>query len=62
MGWQNEINLNDMMLYAAPYGGPIALMRNYKKIIRVQGSTNPIIYIYTSSGQKNASIVVNILN
>ncbi|XP_026473948.1 vacuolar protein sorting-associated protein 16 homolog [Ctenocephalides felis] len=57
MGWQNEINLNDMMLYAAPYGGPIALMRNYKKIIRVQGSTNPIIYIYTSSGQKNASIV-----
>lgn len=44
---------------AAPYGGSIAITRDPKKLVKVQGSNKPIIYLHTSSGKLTAKIQVN---
>jgi hypothetical protein len=52
MNWTvDQVDLAGFMVAAAPYGGPIALVRDEKKIVRVKGAaTKPIIYIYSASG------------
>ncbi|XP_078613182.1 vacuolar protein sorting-associated protein 16 homolog isoform X2 [Branchiostoma floridae x Branchiostoma japonicum] len=55
MGWR-DIDLDKFVVAAAPYGGPIALIRDETKLVRVQGSIRPVIYIYTSSGREISSI------
>lgn len=57
MAWQNEVNLENMSVAAAPYGGPIALIRDRKKFVKVQGIGKPIISIYSASGKNISSIV-----
>lgn len=59
MPWQNEINMDNVFIAAAAYGGPIAVIRDRKKFVKVQGSSKPIISIYTSSGKLISSIVWN---
>lgn len=48
------------MLVAAPYGGSIAVTRNPKKLVKVQGANKPMIYLYTSSGKLTAKLQVKI--
>ena len=48
------------MLVAAPYGGSIAVTRNPKKLVKVQGVNKPMIYLYTSSGKLTAKFQVNV--
>lgn len=48
------------MLVAAPYGGSIAVTRNSKKLVKVQGANKPMIYLYTSSGKLTAKLQVKI--
>lgn len=50
MAWQDEVNLENCIASGAQYGGPIAVRRDDKKFVKVQGSAQPIISIYTSSG------------
>lgn len=57
MAWQNEVNLENMSVAAAPYGGPVALIRDRKKFVKVQGIGKPIISLYSSSGKNISSIV-----
>ncbi|XP_049789392.1 vacuolar protein sorting-associated protein 16 homolog isoform X2 [Schistocerca nitens] len=59
MDWHHEINLDNVLLAAAPYGGPVAVVRDRKKIVKVQGSTKPIISIYTAAGKLISSIMWN---
>lgn len=56
--FQHEMNTNNLVV-AAPYGGPIAITRDPKKFVKVQGATKPIILLYTSSGKLTAKIQVN---
>nr|CAD7393632.1 unnamed protein product [Timema cristinae] len=57
MAWQNEINLDNVVLAAASYGGPIAVVRDRKRFIKVQTTGKPVISIYTASGRQMSSIV-----
>ncbi|XP_066993327.2 vacuolar protein sorting-associated protein 16 homolog isoform X2 [Anabrus simplex] len=59
MAWQNELNMDNVLLAAAPYGGPVAVIRDSKKFVKVQGVTKPVISIYTASGRHLSSIVWN---
>jgi len=43
---------------AAPYGGSIAVTRNPKKLVKVQGTNKPLILLYTSSGKLTAKLQV----
>ncbi|KAF7991263.1 hypothetical protein HCN44_002825 [Aphidius gifuensis] len=47
--FQKEVNQNNIVV-AAPYGGSIAVTRNPKKFVKIQGSSKPIISLYSSSG------------
>ncbi|XP_033625342.1 vacuolar protein sorting-associated protein 16 homolog [Asterias rubens] len=49
--WQEVADLKKFKVAAAPYGGPIALVRDDSKT-GVRGSTRPTVYIYTSSGRE----------
>nr|CAD7262013.1 unnamed protein product [Timema shepardi] len=57
MAWQNEINLDNVVLAAASYGGPVAVVRDRKRFIKVQTTGKPVISIYTASGRQMSSIV-----
>ncbi|XP_022100529.1 vacuolar protein sorting-associated protein 16 homolog [Acanthaster planci] len=50
--WQEIAELKKFKVAAAPYGGPIALVRDESKMTHVRGGTRPTIYIYTSSGRE----------
>ncbi|KAI8351246.1 Vps16, N-terminal region-domain-containing protein [Mortierella sp. GBAus27b] len=49
----DQINLLEYNLAAAPFGGPLALVRDDRKVLLLQKqqSVKPSIYLYTSSGK-----------
>ncbi|CAH3134311.1 unnamed protein product [Porites lobata] len=49
MEWQDAVDLSRFIVSAAPFGGPIALIRGDKHFARVQGSAinKPIIHIFS---------------
>ncbi|CRK93076.1 CLUMA_CG006503, isoform A [Clunio marinus] len=51
-----NINLEHMNVFAAPYGGPIAITKNMKQLTKTGSSSKPIIYIFTCSGHLLSSI------
>ncbi|EFA13302.2 Vacuolar protein sorting-associated protein 16 homolog-like Protein [Tribolium castaneum] len=55
MGWHQDINLENFIASSAPYGGPIAIRRDEQKFIKVQGSGQPIISIFSGSGRQITS-------
>ncbi|TGZ37732.1 Uncharacterized protein DBV15_02980 [Temnothorax longispinosus] len=55
ISFQYEISSNNLLV-AAPYGGSIAVTRNPKKLVKVQGSNKPLILLYTSSGKPTAKL------
>ena len=57
MNWQNEINMENLNVAVGSYGGPIAVIRDRKKFVKVQGIGKPIISIYSASGNNISSIV-----
>lgn len=63
MNWSSDTELEQMKVAAAPYGGPIAVVRDSASFIKVGGSSSikPVIRIYTASGQLISTINVNIL-
>ncbi|XP_022919610.2 vacuolar protein sorting-associated protein 16 homolog [Onthophagus taurus] len=56
MGWQQEVSMENVVSAVAPYGGPIALMRDKTKPVKVQGSVQSIIPIFSPSGKKLAAV------
>jgi len=56
MGWADQIDLSKFMVATAPYGGPIALIRNEPKAAKSQPGTKPIIYIFNAAGREISSI------
>lgn len=57
--WIPDTDLSQMIVIGAPYGGPMAIVRDPKQFIEVGGSAKPIIRIFTASGQWLGSINVN---
>ncbi|XP_011644142.1 vacuolar protein sorting-associated protein 16 homolog [Pogonomyrmex barbatus] len=55
LSFQHEISSNNLLV-AAPYGGSIAVTRNPKKLVKVQGASKPLILLYTSSGKLTAKL------
>ncbi|KAH0946208.1 hypothetical protein HN011_010546 [Eciton burchellii] len=55
ISFQHEISSNNLIV-AAPYGGSIAITRNPKKLVKVQGPNKPLILLYTSSGKLTAKL------
>lgn len=59
MEWPVDTELEHMMVCAAPYGGPMAIVRDPKKITKITGSTKPIVRIFTASGILLGTITVS---
>ncbi|KAM7431220.1 Vacuolar protein sorting-associated protein 16 [Porites harrisoni] len=58
MEWQDAVDLSRFIVSAAPFGGPIALIRDDKHFARVQGSAinKPIIHIFSTAGSELATV------
>ncbi|KAK0096935.1 hypothetical protein PV326_003829 [Microctonus aethiopoides] len=56
--FQNEVSLNNLLV-AAPYGGSIAVTRDPRKFVKVQGANKPVISLYSSSGKLTAKFIWN---
>lgn len=58
MAWQEAVDLSKFTISAAPFGGPIALVRDDKHFVRVHGSSinKPVIHIFSSAGKELASV------
>ncbi|KAI9307957.1 hypothetical protein BJ944DRAFT_129784 [Cunninghamella echinulata] len=52
LSW-NQSDLSKFMIAVAPYGGPIAMIRDDKKVLLLQKQQpiKPTIYMYTASGK-----------
>lgn len=60
MEWSPDTELNQMSVSAAPYGGPMAIVRDAREFIKVGGSTvKPVVRIFTASGHLLSTINVN---
>ena len=58
MNWINQINLQELKVAVAQFGGLIAVVRDEKKFTPVQTSGKPNIFIFNSSGDLKSSIKV----
>lgn len=58
MEWPVDTELENMMVCAAPYGGPMAIVRDPKKVTKITGSVKPIVRIFTASGILLGTITV----
>lgn len=58
MDWFQEVKLENFIAASASYGGPIALRRDEQKFVKVQGTGQPTIYIFSGSGKQIASFKV----
>lgn len=62
MEWSPDTELIQMNVFAAPYGGPMAIVRDAKEFVKLGGSsTKPIIRIFTASGHSISMINVRAL-
>ncbi|XP_055550218.1 vacuolar protein sorting-associated protein 16 homolog [Wyeomyia smithii] len=58
MDWPASINLEQMTVHAASYGGPIALVKDFKQFLKLSGTgtTKPMIRIFNCAGKLISSI------
>ncbi|XP_077297658.1 vacuolar protein sorting 16 [Arctopsyche grandis] len=59
MNWNIDYELDTMVISGASYGGPIALIRDKKQLVRVIGQSKPVIHIYNCAGKHMSNIVWN---
>lgn len=59
MEFPDNINLEHMNVYAAPFGGPIAVTKDPKQVVKAGATSKPVIHIFTSSGQLISTINVS---
>lgn len=58
MDFPENLNLEQMNVFAAPYGGPIAITKDPKQVTKAGSQAKPVIQIFTSSGHKIGTINV----
>ncbi|XP_054746626.1 vacuolar protein sorting-associated protein 16 homolog isoform X2 [Anastrepha obliqua] len=57
--WPLDVDLEYMQLVGAPFGGPLAMMRDPKQIVPVKGSVKPMIRIFDTAGLELGKIMWN---
>ncbi|XP_017088606.2 vacuolar protein sorting-associated protein 16 homolog [Drosophila bipectinata] len=57
--WPLDLELEYMLLAAAPYGGPLAVTRDTTKLVPVKGSSRPMIRIFDTTGKETGHILWN---
>ncbi|KAH8311776.1 hypothetical protein KR044_008047, partial [Drosophila immigrans] len=57
--WPIDIDLEYMQLVAAPYGGPLAIIRDPVKLVPVQGNSRSMIRIFDTTGNETGHILWN---
>lgn len=62
MEWHQEIKLENFIAASASYGGPISLRRDEQKFVKVQGTGQPTIHIFSGSGKQISSFKVNVVS
>lgn len=62
MEWPHNVDIENIVISAAPYGGPIAIVRDRKKLVKVQMAGKPIILLFSSPGYQMSSILVRNFN
>lgn len=55
MGWGEKVKIEDFLICGAPFGGPLAMIRDDRKKSE-DDLTPPKLWIYTSSGIKIAEV------
>lgn len=58
MDFPDNVDLEHSKVYAAPFGGPIAITKDQKQMTKSGPSSKPVIYIFTSSGRLLSTINV----
>jgi vacuolar protein sorting-associated protein 16 len=59
MGWGEKMQIDDYIVCGAPFGGPLATIRDDKRLQYLPSDgTKTKIRIYTSSGRKIAEVSV----
>lgn len=59
MKWQMDDGFDNMIVSGAPYGGPIAVVRDRKHYVRIMPSSKPVITIYNCVGDVISKILVS---
>jgi hypothetical protein len=62
MDFPESLNLEQMNVYAAPFGGPIAITKDFKQLTKAGASNKPIIHIFTASGRLISTINVSLIS
>ncbi|KAG6441802.1 hypothetical protein O3G_MSEX001993 [Manduca sexta] len=59
MNWKMDEGLGNMIVCGAPYGGPMAVMRDKKQFVQIKTTTKPVITIYNCAGNIISKILWN---
>lgn len=62
MIWSMDEGLGNMIVSGAPYGGPVAVVRDRKQFVRVMATSKPVITIYNCAGNVISKILVSFSN
>lgn len=57
--WPIDIDLEYMQVAAAPYGGPLATIRDPLKLVQVKGTSRSMIRIFDTTGNEMGHILVS---
>lgn len=57
--WPSDIQLEYMQVVAAPFGGPVATIRDPTKVVPVKGNVQDTIRIFDTSGKEMGHILVS---
>jgi hypothetical protein len=58
MQWENNLRIDDYIVSGASYGGPLALVRDHKRLIPVGEELGPPkLRIFSSAGQKMSEVI-----
>jgi vacuolar protein sorting-associated protein 16 len=57
MAWKDKIHIDEYLICGAPFGGPIAMIRDDKKLVAItEENIKPKLRIFTSSGNSLAEV------
>lgn len=59
MNWLMDEGLENMIVSGAAYGGPIAVVRDRKKYVKISTTTKPVITVYNCAGNVVSKILVS---
>lgn len=60
--WPLDLDLEYMRVACAPFGGPVAVIRDHNQTAPVRGTTKPNIRIFDTSGQELGRIWVRLIS